>query len=82
MGQSNLGKVNKKIEKHVVGSYKKIEDGVLSSYKKIEDGAVSSFQKVTDKFVDNFLTREGETIEQAKERLATEQKTRKKVHKY
>lgn len=33
----------------------------------------------TDKFVDNFLTKEGETVEEAKERLAAEQKEREKA---
>ena len=70
MAKSTLVEVNKKIEKRVIGGYKKIEDGVVSSYKKIEEGAVGGFQKVTDKFVDNFLTQEGETVEEAKERLA------------
>ena len=31
---------------------------------------MGSFNKISDKFVDNFLTREGETVEEAKERLA------------
>jgi len=82
MAKSKLVEVNKKIEKHVVGGYKKIEDGVVSSYKKIEEGAVGGFQKVADKFVDNFLTKERETVEEAKERLATEQKAREKVNKH
>ena len=62
-----------KIEDGVVEGYKKIEDGVVGGYKKIENGAVESFQKVSDKFVDKFFTKEGETVEEAKARMAKEQ---------
>ena len=82
MAKSTLVEVNKKIEKRVIGGYKKIEDGVVSSYKKIEEGAVGGFQKVAEKFVDNFLAKEGETVEEAMERLVAEQKAREKFHKY
>lgn len=60
----------KKIEDGVVGGYKKIEDGVVEGYKKIEDGVVSGFNKMTDKVVDQFLTREGESVEDAKKRMS------------
>lgn len=76
MAKSKLVEVEKRIEESVVGSYKKIEEGVVSSYKKIENGAVECFQKVADKFVDNYLTKEGESVEEAKARLAKEQKER------
>ncbi len=60
----------KAIETGVVSGYKKIEDSVVSGYKKIEQGAVSGFSKLTDKFVEAFFTKEGETVEEAKERLS------------
>ena len=47
----------------------KIEDGVVSGYKKIENGAVEGFGNITDKFVDQFLTKEGESVEDAKKRM-------------
>lgn len=74
MAKSKLVEVNEKIAENVVGGYKKIEEGVVGGYKKIEDGAVGGFNKIADKFVDNFLTKEGESVEDAKERLAAEQK--------
>lgn len=58
-----------KIENGVVSGYKKIEEGVVGGYKKIEEGVVGGFSKLTDKFVGAFFTREGETVEQAKERM-------------
>ncbi len=69
---SKLTEVNKKIEEAVVGGYKKIEEGVVEGYKKIETGAVEGLEKVTDKFVDKFFTKEGETVEEAKERMQEE----------
>ena len=69
-------KVYQSIEKGVVDGYKAIENGVVTGYKAIENGVVGSFNKITDKFVGAFLTKDGETVEQAKERLAAEQKAR------
>lgn len=66
MAKSKLVKANEKIAEGVVGGYKKIENGVVGSYKKIED-----------KFVDQFLTKDGETVEDAKKRLKEEQDARK-----
>lgn len=81
MAKSKLVEANEKIAESVVSGYKKIEESVVGGYKKIEDGAVGGFNKMADKFVDNFLTREGESVEQAKERLATEQKAREEAGK-
>ena len=76
MAKSKLVKANEKIAEEVVGGYKKIEKGVVESYKKIENGAVGGFNKIADKFVDQFLTKEGESVEEAKARLAAEQSAR------
>ncbi len=58
MSESKFIKTNKKIEEAVVGGYKKIENAVVSGYTKVED-----------KFVESFLTKEGESTAEAKERL-------------
>ena len=79
MAKSKLVKVNEKIAENVVGGYKKIEKGVVGGYKKIENGVVGGFNKISDKFVDQFLTREGESVEDAKKRLAAEQTAREVV---
>ncbi len=76
MAKSKLVKANEKIAENVVGGYKKIEEGVVGGYKKIENGVVGGFNKISDKFVDQFLTREGESVEDAKKRLAPEQAAR------
>lgn len=41
--------------------------------KKIEEGVVSGYKKIEDKFVDKFLRKDGETTEEAKERIKREQ---------
>lgn len=74
MAKSKIVAANEKIEKGVVSGYKKIEEGVVSGYKKIENGAVEGFQKMSDRFVDKFLSKEGESIEDAKNRLRKEQR--------
>ncbi len=53
----------------VVQANKKIAETVVDGYKKIETGVVSGFEKISDTFVDQFLTREGESVEEAKARL-------------
>ncbi len=62
--------VYRTIEQGVVGAYEKIEETVVAGYKKVEQGAVSGFSKISDKFVERFLTRDGETVEDARKRLS------------
>lgn len=76
MAKSRLVKANEKIAEKVVGGYKKIEEGVVGGYKKIEEGAVGGVNKISDSFVDQFLTKDGESIEEAKARLAEERRAR------
>ena len=47
----------------LVKANEKIADAVVSGYKKIENGVVKTYTKIEDKFVDEFLTKDGETIE-------------------
>lgn len=72
MAKSKLVQANEKIAKSVTEGYKRIEDGVVGGYKKIETGVVEGFNKISDKFVDQFLTKEGESVEDAKKRMAKE----------
>lgn len=73
---SDLQKVNKEIAETVTGGFQKIEDGVVDGYKKIERTVVGAYQSIEDKFVARYLLHEGETVEQAKERLAQKQSAR------
>lgn len=65
MAKSKLVKTNEKIAEKVIGTYQKIEDTVVGGYTKIEDA-----------FVDCYLTKDGETVEEAKKRLAASEKFR------
>lgn len=76
MARSKLVKANEKIAEKVVGAYKMIEEGVVGGYKKIEKGAVNGFTKISDSFVDEFLTKDGESVEEAKARIAAEKQGR------
>ena len=70
----------KKIEDGVVGGFKKIEDKVTGAFLNedgsmktggVADKVVGGFNKIADKFVDTFLAKEGETVEEAKARVAS-----------
>ncbi len=74
MAKSKIVKVNEKIAEAVTGGYKKIEKGVVEGYKKIEQGVIGGYTKVEDKFVDTYLTKDGESVEEAKARLKRENK--------
>ena len=72
MAKSKIVKANEKIAEAVTGGYKKIENGVINGYKKIEQGVVGGYTKIEDKFVAAYLTKDGETVEEAKARLKKE----------
>lgn len=74
MSKNPFVTANEKAAEAVVIGYKKIEGRVIGGYKRIEASVVGGFTKMTDKFVGQFLTRDGETVEDAKARLAEEQK--------
>ena len=65
MVKSKLVKANEEIAEKVVGAYKAVEEGVVGTYGYIEDA-----------FVDQFLTHDGESVEDAKARLCAEQEGR------
>lgn len=74
MAKSKIVKTTEQIADAVTGGYKKIEKGVVEGYKKIEQGVVAGYTKIEDKFVDAYLTKDGETVEEAKARLKKESK--------
>ncbi len=66
MAKSKLVQANEKIAEKAVDTYKKIEETVVGNYTKIEDA-----------FVDRYLTKDGESVEEAKARLKREHNTQK-----
>lgn len=58
----------------IVKASEKIADVVDGGYKKIQQGVVGGYTKIEDKFIDAYLTKDGETVEEAKARLKKENK--------
>lgn len=58
MAKSKLITANQKIAEQVVHAFKVVESAVVGGYTKVEDA-----------FVDQYLTKEGESVQEAKERL-------------
>ena len=73
MAKPNLVKANEKIAEKVVAGHKKVENAVVGGYKKIEGAFVEGYEKIENAFVDRYLTRDGESTEDAKERLHAKQ---------
>lgn len=69
MTKSKIAQATENIADKVVGAYQTTEDAVTGTYNKIENGVTGTYTKIEDAFVDRFLTRKGESIEEAKERL-------------
>jgi hypothetical protein len=76
MAKSKLVKAHEKIAEGVTSGYKAIENGVVGGYKKIENSVVGAYKKIEDTFVDQYLTKDGESVEDAKIRIKEEQKKR------
>lgn len=73
MAKSKLVKASGKIAETVTTGFKKMSDGVVNGFNKMSEGVVKGYTKIEDKFVDEFLTKDGESIEDAKKRLKEEQ---------
>lgn len=74
MAKSKLVKANETIAEKVSDGYKKVEETVVGGYKKVEDAVTGTYTKIEKKFVDKYLTHDGETVEEAKERLKKQNK--------
>ena len=70
MSKSKLVEANEAIAETVTRGFSQIEKGVVEGYTRIED-----------KFVEAYLTREGETVAGAKERLRKEREQREEQGK-
>ena len=66
---NKAGEVYETVKDAVVSGYKAIENAVTGGYKAIENGVVSGYRKIENAFVGRFLTKEGESVEDAKKRL-------------
>ncbi len=66
---SKIVEANEKIAEKVVGGYKKIENGVVGGYTKMQDTIVGAAGQVMDKSMQSLFGKEGETVEETRERL-------------
>lgn len=62
-----------KVEDGVVSGYKAVENGVVRGYKAVENGVVEGYTRVSDAFIRKFFMRKGETLEEARARMAHEE---------
>ena len=69
MAKSKRVAANKKIAEGVTTGFNKMSEGVVSGFNKMTEGVVKGYTKIEDGFVDQFLTEEGESVEDAKKRL-------------
>ncbi|MBE7045132.1 MAG: hypothetical protein E7397_06340 [Ruminococcaceae bacterium] len=69
MKQSKLVEINQKIAEGVTEGFEKISDAVVEGYQKIETGVVEGYAKIEDCFVERYLTKDGESVEEAKKRI-------------
>lgn len=69
MAKSKIAKINGTIAETVTDGYRKMEKGVVNGYKKIEQGVVGGYTRIEDKFIDAYLTKDGETVEEARARI-------------
>ena len=81
MPKSKLVETNEAIAETVTRGFSQIEKGVVEGYGKIQDKEVEGYTKIEDKFVEAYLTREGETVAEAKERLRKEREQREEQGK-
>ena len=69
MAKSKLVQANEKIAAGVVRAYGAVEQAVVGGYTKVETAVVEGYTKLEDAFVGRYLTQDGETVEEAKQRL-------------
>lgn len=61
----------------LVRANEKIAEGVTTGFQKISDGVVGGYKKIEDAFVDRYLTKDGETVDEAKARMNAAQEVRR-----
>ena len=57
------------VQNSVVSGYQKVENFFVDGYKKVENFFVDGYKTVEDKCVEWFFAKDGESVEDAKDRL-------------
>lgn len=76
MAKSKLIQANEKIAAAVTVGFQDMSDGVTSGFQRMCDTVVGGYTKIEDGFVDRYLTRDGESIAEAKARLRAERESK------
>ena len=63
------GRCTKMAKSKIAKANQKIADAVVKGYKNVENAVVSGYTKIEDKFVNAYLTKDNETVQEAKQRL-------------
>ena len=64
--------MSEEMRKKFAEAVKPVSDKVTGGYQKVEDTVVGGYKKIEDAFVGRYLTRENETVEDAKARINLE----------
>lgn len=72
MAKSKIARASQTLAQSSAEGMRKISDAVVGGYSKIEHAVVDGYTRIEDKFVDRYLTRDGETVADAKKRLRDE----------
>lgn len=78
MAKSKLIQANKKLADNLTSGFEKMSKSVTGGFEKISDSVTKGYTSIEDAFVDRYLTRDGETVQEAKERLKRQEDLRKK----
>lgn len=65
----NLADETEKVGNVVVSAYQSVENFFVDGFHKVTNVFVGAYQSVEDKCVEWFFAKDGETVEQAKDRL-------------
>ena len=72
MAELKFTAANEAIAESITVAYDKVERALVGAHNKLESSVVSGYTKLEDVFVERDLTKDGESVEEAKSRLKKE----------
>jgi hypothetical protein len=69
IAKSSISMTSNRITKSFTHGYKKVEKGVITGYQKTQQAVVNVYAKIEDRFIEAYLTKDNETLQEAKKRL-------------
>ena len=77
MAKKTFLDANEEIAEKATAGFNKMSSGVVNAHMKVQNTVVGGYEKIEDAFVARFLTHEGETVAEAKERLRRQDEARR-----